>query len=115
MALTDGSTIAKLRNVINDIMNTHQPVNDLITQFEIQNELKNAFQKILLKNNAEDLDIENKDISINSENIEYSETEFGFHRFQTPILKHGKVIIGYFVLVVTNENERMDEYFVINQ
>lgn len=96
-------------------MKTVTQVNELIIRFDIRTEMENSFQKILATNSAEELDVENRNISINSKNIAYSITESNFHRFQTPILDDDQVAIGYFALVVTNENEQIDECFVINR
>ena len=69
--------------------------------------------KILEIHTCDELDIENKNISINTKNIEHSKTEFGYNKFQTSIINEQKKEIGYIALVVTNENERIDEYFLI--
>ena len=88
---------------------------DLIQKFAIKEQIDTSFRTILKENTAEDLDIENKNVSINSQNIEYSKTEFGFHSFQTQILDEKNNSIGYIAIIVTNTNERIDEYFVIEQ
>jgi hypothetical protein len=86
---------------------------DLILEFQIQEQMENSFKTILEKNTAGDLDIENKNVSINSQKIEYSKTDLSYHRFQTNILDDKNRNIGYFVLIVSNNNETIDEYFVI--
>ncbi len=88
---------------------------DLIQKFGIKEQIDTSFRAILKENTAEDLDIENKNLSINSRNIEYSKTELGFHIFNTQILDEKNKAIGYIALIVTNTNERIDEYFVIEQ
>lgn len=88
---------------------------DLIQQFGIKEQIDTSFRTILKENTAEDLDIENKSVSINSRNIEYSITEIGFHSFQTQILDEKNKAIGYIALIVTKTNERMDEYVVIER
>ena len=95
-------------------MTTTSQIKHLIEKFEIQEKIEKSFLKILEIHTCVDLDIENKNISINIKNIEHFKTEFGYNKFQTPILNNLKNEIGYFALVVTNENETIDEYFVIN-
>jgi hypothetical protein len=87
--------------------------NDLILEFEIQEQMETCFKTILEKNTTEDLDIENKNLSINSQEIEYSKTDLSYHRFQTLIFDEKNRYIGYLALIVSNNNERIDEYFVI--
>jgi hypothetical protein len=87
--------------------------NDLILEFEIQEQMETSFKTILEKNTAEDLDIENKNVSINSQKIEYSKMDLGYHRFQTLIFDEKNKHIGYYALIVSNNNEIIDEYFVI--
>ncbi len=95
-------------------MKTTLQIKKLIIDFGIIEEIENSFKNILENHICEELEIENKNISINSKNIEHSKTEFGYYKFKTPIFNDLKNEIGYFALVVTNENERIDEYFVIN-
>lgn len=95
-------------------MNNQTEICELIIKLEIPGKMESSFNKILLINTAIELDLENKNVSINSNNIEYSKTEFNYHRFQTPILNQENNRIGYFALIITNENERIDEYFVID-
>jgi hypothetical protein len=87
--------------------------NDLIFGFRIQKQIETAFKTILEKNTVEELDIENKNVSIDSQKIEYSQTDFDNHRFQTQIFDEKNRHIGYFAIIVSNSNERIDEYFVI--
>ena len=94
-------------------MTTHSQIKKLIEVFEIQEKIEKSFMKILEIHTCDELDIENKNISINTKNIEHSKTEFGYNKFQTSIINEQKKEIGYFALVVTNENERIDEYFLI--
>ena len=98
----------------NNIMRTKPQIDKLMVKFGIQEKMNNLFKYILANHTCEDLDIENKNISINSKNLKYSKTEFDYHKFQAPILNDNKTQIGYFALVVTNDSEIIDEYFVIN-
>lgn len=88
---------------------------DFIHKFGIKDQLDISFRTILKENTAADLDIENKNVSINFRCIEYSKTDLGFHRFQTQILDEKNKAIGYLAICVTDTNERIDEYFVIEQ
>lgn len=88
---------------------------DLIQKFGIKEQIDTSFRTILKENTAEDLNVENKNVLIIAKNIEYSKTEFGFHRFQTQIIDEKNNAIGYIAIIVTNTNERIDEYFVIEQ
>ena len=94
-------------------MTTHSQIKKLIEEFEIQEKIEKSFMKILEIHTCDELDIENKNISINTKNIEHSKTESGYNKFQTSIINEQKKEIGYFALVVTNENEKIDEYFLI--
>lgn len=76
-----------------NIMKHEMQKNDLIQKFRIKEQINTSFGTILKENTAEDLDIENKNVSINSRNIEYSKTESGFHRFQTQILDEKNIAI----------------------
>lgn len=96
-------------------MTENSQAKKLISNLEIQEKIENSFKKILEDHTCEELDIENKNISINAKNIEHSKTEFGYNKFQTPIINDINIQIGIFALVVTDENERTDEYFVITQ
>lgn len=96
-------------------MTTTSQIKNLIIKFGIQEEIEKSFKNILENHTCEELNIENKNISINSKNIEHSKTDFGYNKYQTPIFNDTNIQIGNFALVVTNENERIDEYFVINK
>lgn len=54
-----------------NIMKHEMQKNDLIQKFRIKEQINTSFGTILKENTAEDLDIENKNVSINSRNIEY--------------------------------------------
>ena len=95
-------------------MTTTSQIKHLIEKFEIKEKIEKSFLKILEIHTCDDLDIENKNISINIKNIEHFKTELGYNKFQTPLLNNLKNEIGYFALVITDENETIDEYFVIN-
>jgi hypothetical protein len=92
---------------------TPSEINQLIIEFEIREEMESSFKAILENHTSEDLDIENKNISIESEKIEYTITEFGYHKFKVQILDERNIEIGYFALVISKSNERIDEFFVI--
>lgn len=94
-------------------MKTQSEINQLMLEFEIREEMENSFKAILENHTSEDLDIENKNISIASEKIEYGITEFGYHKFQAQILDERKIEIGHFAFVISKNNERIDEFFVI--
>jgi hypothetical protein len=94
-------------------MKTQSEINQLMLEFDILEEMENSFKAILENHTSEDLDIENKNISIASEKIGYAITEFGYHKFQAKILCERKIEIGCFALVISKSNERIDEFFVI--
>lgn len=94
-------------------MKTPSEINQLIIEFEIREEMESSFKAILQNHTCEDLDIENKKISITLEKIEYAVTELGFHKFQVQIQDERNVEIGCFALVLSKNNERIDELFVI--
>jgi hypothetical protein len=91
----------------------HSLKDKLIVEFNVVKVMEITFGKILENNTVEELDIENKSVSINIQNIEYDKTKSNFHRFQVPILNDYNVQIGFFALIISNENEIIDELFVI--
>ncbi len=93
-------------------MSNETEKNNLMLEFGIQEQIATAFKNILELNTTQDLDIENKDLSIDSQNIEYSKPSVGCHRFQTQILDNKNRNIGYYALVVSDTNEIIDEFFV---
>ncbi len=88
-------------------------IQDLIQKFGIREQIDNCFKTILENNTTEDLDIENKNLSINSRKIEYSKTELSFHKFQTQIFNDKNKAIGYIALIISDSGERIDDHFVI--
>lgn len=87
-------------------------INEFIENHNLKNELLNSFNYLLEKNSSGDLDIEDKNISINENVIKYKQLETGFHSFQSPILKNG-LEIGYYSLDYDNDAEIIDSFFVI--
>lgn len=71
-------------------MTTHSQIKKLIEEFEIQKKIEKSFMKILEIHTCDELDIENKNISINTKNIDHSKTEFGYNKFQTSIINEQK-------------------------
>ena len=64
-------------------------------------------------NSCGDLNINNKEISINTDNINYNKTTLNFHLFKTPILEKNNEI-GYYALEYDSKFQLIDNYFVIN-
>lgn len=56
-----------------------------------------------------------KNLSIDFEKIECGITELGYNKFQAQILDERKIEIGYFALVISKSNERIDDFFMIYQ
>ena len=71
-------------------MTTTSQIKHLIEKFEIKEKIEKSFLKILEIHTCDDLDIENKNISINIKNIEHFKTELGYNKFQTPLLNNLK-------------------------
>ena len=88
-------------------------INEFIENHNIKNELKSNFERLLKKNSEKELDIADKNITIDSENIEYKKTEFNFHFFQSSILKNQNKK-GYYALIYDDNVNLIDELFVIN-
>ena len=93
-------------------MTTAHQITKFVEKYKIKNELKNSFSFLLSVNNCEDLDVEDKNLQIDENIIEYKKTPFGFHLFKTPILKLNHEI-GYYALEYDNEFEIIDDFFVI--
>lgn len=71
------------------------------------------FERLLKNTSEKELDISDKNICIDLENIEYKKTEFNFHFFQSSLLKnHNK--IGYFALIYDDSVNLIDQLFVIS-
>lgn len=91
--------------------NIHK-INEFIENNNIKNELTSNFERLLKNTSKKELDITEKNICIDLENIEYKKTEFNFHFFQSSILKnHNK--IGYYALIYDDNMNLTDELFVI--
>ena len=87
----------------------HQ-IKEFIEKQDIKNELKDSFSSLLSVKNCEDLDIEDKNLQIDENNIEYKKNLFGFHLFRTPILKQNNEI-GYYALEYDDEFKIIDDFF----
>lgn len=92
-------------------MNENQ-IKEFIQKHNIKNEIEKAFESILKANSTKDLDIKEKNIFINVQQIQYKKTHFNFHSFGTPIKDNNKTI-GLFALEFTDEAEIIDEFFII--
>ncbi len=88
-------------------------INEFINKHKIQEKILNSFSHLVNSNKIEDLNIENKEVSINIKKIDYKKTELNQHSFQTSILKNKKEI-GYYAVIFTNEGNEIDDFFVIN-
>jgi len=93
-------------------MKSTNQIKEFIKNHNLKNELLNSFKDLLEKNSLGDLDIEDKNISINENIIKYKLLETGFHSFQTPILKNG-FEIGYYSLDYDDNGEIIDNFFII--
>ncbi|GEM_PF-1389076 len=88
-------------------------INDFIVKQNIKRELEKHFSHILKANSAEDLDIKDKDIFIDSQQIKYNKTHFNFHSFETPIFDNNNKSLGLFALVLDHNAQFIDEFFII--
>ena len=86
--------------------------NEFFGELNITNELTTHFKKLLKNSSEKDLDIADKNICIDLENLEYKKTEFNFHSFQCSILKDQNKI-GYYSLIYDENAKLIDELFVI--
>ncbi|MGV0923166.1 hypothetical protein [Empedobacter tilapiae] len=86
---------------------------EIIKKYKIKTELDKSFSDLLNSNSCEDLNINNKEISINTANINYNKTTLNFHLFKTPILEKNNEI-GYYALEYDSKFQLIDNYFVIN-
>ncbi|MDP9957446.1 hypothetical protein J2X97_003115 [Epilithonimonas hungarica] len=87
-------------------------IKEFIENHNVKNKLSNSFKYLLENNSLEDLDIENKNISIDENIIRHKILETGFHSFQTPIFKDGNEI-GYCSLDYDDNAEIIDDFFII--
>ncbi|RRJ89352.1 hypothetical protein EG240_11990 [Paenimyroides tangerinum] len=94
-------------------MKTSFESNAFVIKNKIYFQIEKSFLDILEMNAIEELDILDKNISINPQNIEYSLTELNYHQFKTPVFNDLLIEIGSFTLVYSDENELIDEFFVI--
>ncbi|PWS31980.1 hypothetical protein [Pedobacter paludis] len=88
-------------------------IDDFINKYNIQEVLFNSFRNLVNNNSIGDLDIENKDIFIHAENINFKITALNHFKFSTLILRNEK-IIGSYSLVFTREGNLVDELFIID-
>jgi len=93
-------------------MTTPLQIKEFIENYKIKTELEKSFIYLLESNSCEDLNIENKDIQINSNNIKYNLRALNFHLFKTSILKENNEI-GYYALEYDQKFNLIDNYFVI--
>jgi len=92
-------------------MNENQ-IKEFIQNYNIKNQIEKAFESILKANSAKDLDIKDKNLFIDVQQIQYKNTHFSSHSFGTPIKDNNKTI-GLFALEFTDEAEITDEFFII--
>lgn len=93
-------------------MTTINQIKNFIKKYNIENELKKSFSNLLIMNDCEDLNIKDKNIEIDENNIQYVKTTLGFHLFKTAILKNNDKI-GYYALEYDENFEIIDDYFII--
>ncbi|WP_379969902.1 hypothetical protein [Epilithonimonas sp. UC225_85] len=87
--------------------------NEFIEKYNVKEEIVKSFENLLKLNSVEDLNIKNKNISIDVQKIEYKKTDFNSHSFATPV-KDIQKVIGAFTLVFNDKAEITDEFFIIN-
>lgn len=92
-------------------MTTINQIKSFIKKYNIENELKKSFSNLLIMNDCEDLNIKDKNIEIDKNNIQYVKTTLGFHLFKTSILKNNEKI-GYYALEYDENFEIIDDYFI---
>ncbi len=91
---------------------TENQINDFIRKHNVKGELEKYFNSVLKANSAEDLDIKDKKIFIDAQQIKYKKTDFNYHSFETSIMNN-RDIIGLFALVLDDEAQFIDEFFII--
>lgn len=74
--------------------------------------LSNSFKSIIENNTCEDLDIDNKNISIDLDNIEYDSKKNPLITFKCKIINQDKTI-GFYSIVFEQTGKIIDDFFVI--
>ena len=87
-------------------------IEDFITIHNVKSELLFLFQEVLNNNSEKDLDLINKNISINVNNINYIFSNYTFLIFSVPILKNDSVI-GFYSLEYDDSGKVIDEEDVL--
>jgi len=87
-------------------------MNGFIKNFHIANTFISAFNALLDKNTPEDLDIPDKNISIDIQNLVLVSQTADTISFKS-LIYWGSDEIGYYQLVFTLNGQIIDEYFVI--
>lgn len=95
-------------------MTNNHEINYFIENHNIKKELKNNFEHLLKNNYATELDIIDKNISLDTENIEYKKTEISYHLFKCSILRDQNGT-GYYALIYDDNGNLIDELFLINR
>jgi hypothetical protein len=87
-------------------------MNDFIKTFHLEKTFISSFNSLLDKNTAEDLDIPDKNISIDTQNLTLVSQAADTISFKS-LIYWGSNEIGYYQLVFTLNGQIIDEYFVI--
>lgn len=87
-------------------------IEDFITIHNVKSELLFLFQEVLNNNSEKDLDLIDKNISINVNNINYIFSNYTFLIFSVPILKNDSVI-GFYSLEYDDSGKVIDDFFEI--
>ncbi|WP_431293961.1 hypothetical protein [Pedobacter sp. P26] len=85
---------------------------DFIAIHDVHQKFIKSFSSLLEQNTCADLDISNKNISIETENIDFELLDGDAIAFKSQIDQDGKKI-GYYRLVFTVNGELIDDFFVI--
>jgi len=92
-------------------MNSFQ-IKDFTAKYNVHQTFIKSFSSLLDQNNVEDLDITDKNISIDVENLEFELLGNDAVAFQSDINQDGRTI-GYYKLVFDLKGKLIDEFFVI--
>lgn len=87
-------------------------IKDFIETHDIPDTFIKSFRSLLDQNTNEDLDITDKNVSIDVENLELELLDSNHIAFKCQIIDNTNKI-GYYKLIFTSEGELIDEFFVI--
>lgn len=93
-------------------MMTDFQIKDFITIHDVHQKFIKSFSSLLDQNTCADLDISNKNISIETENLDFELLDRDTIAFKSQIDQDGNKI-GYYKLAFTMNGALIDDFFVI--